>query len=140
MTRSHSSAAAAAWVQISRELSIKSLPVVFGLLLALCAPPSYAAQVDYGIGYAGETSSNSRRTSTNPEHEWSNSIIGGFTYAEDTADFTARATLQGEYRDYAHNRVSDQSLLFADAAALWTLSPRRLTWTVEDSFREVSID
>jgi len=129
-----------------RNRSLDELPgarrrlLVLGLLAPFYTAPALAAQVDYGVGYAGERSSNIRRVATNPEHEWSNSLIGGFTYGEDSPEFTGRATFQGEYRNYVHDTLPDESLFLADVAAVWTLSPRRLTWTLQDAFREVSVD
>lgn len=115
------------------------LAVVAGLLQT-AASAAHAGQWDYGYGYAGEYSSNIRRTATEPEHEWINSVSAGFGFAENTDDLVAQITAQGMLRQYVGNTFDNQSLLFVDSSALWTISPRRLTWTVEDAFRQVVLN
>lgn len=113
-----------------------------GTLVLLCAaaPSAHAAQAAYGFGYISEYSSNIERTPTDPRNDWINSVVGGIAYEENTADLAARVSGQVEARSYAENTFSDDVVGNLDASALWTLSPQRLTWTVEDAFRMVTLD
>lgn len=108
--------------------------------LGAAAPSAHAARAAYGFGYISEYSSNVERTPIDPKHDWINAAIGGLAYEENTADLAARVTGQVEYRNYAENTFSDDVLGTLDASSVWTLSPRRLTWTVEDAFRMVTLD
>lgn len=111
-----------------------------GLILSAAVAPAQAAQTGYGIGYAGEYSSNIGRASTNPESEWINILVAGMTYIESSSDISARATVQGQLRDYADDAFADEAVGMVDASLLWSISPGRLTWTVEDAFREVTLN
>lgn len=99
-----------------------------------------AAQTDYGIGYAGEYTTNVRRTPSDAEDEWINSVIAGFTYTENTQELAAFVTGQAQYRDYSSDSFGDETLYFLNSSLLWTISPQRFTWTVEDSYREITLD
>lgn len=99
-----------------------------------------AAQFAYGFGYVSEYTSNVFRRPQDAENEWINSVIGGIAYAENSETLTARVTSQLEHREYANETFADQDILTLDASALWTISPRRFTWTVEDAARQVTLD
>lgn len=120
------------------RLAARAVAAVLGSLMLVVA--AAAAQTDFGIGYVGEYSSNVGRTPTNPNDEWINSAIAGFTYVENTVDLTARATGQAQYRDYTNDSFADETQYLLDASLLWTISPGRLTWSVEDAFRDVVLD
>lgn len=123
-------------LSVSRLMAQAAVTTVGGFLVVAGA----AGETDYGIGYAGEYSSNIRRTTTNPENEWINSVIVGFTYTENTVDLTARARAQAQYRTYSHDTFGDEKLYLLDSSLLWTILPRRLSWVVEDAFSEVILD
>lgn len=114
--------------------------VLAAALLCAGAPAVEAAQAAYGIGYISEYSTNIERTPTDPENDWINALVGGIAYEERTADLAARVVGQAEVRSYAENTFDDDLLGTLDASAVWTLSPQRLTWTVEDAFRMVTLD
>lgn len=113
---------------------------MIGAFLGGFSPWAAATQFAYGFGYVTEYSSNIGRVAQDPVDEWINSVIGGFAYAEDTATVRARATAQVELRDYANDTFANETLGALDAAATWTLSPQRLTWTLEDAYRPVVLD
>lgn len=123
---------------IASRFAAQSVMTVVSALAAVGI--ASAAQTDYGIGYAGEYTSNVRRASTNPEDEWINSVIAGFTYTENTQDLTAFVTGQAQHRAYSSGTFGDETLYFLNSSALWTISPQRFTWTVEDSYRELTLD
>lgn len=119
------------------QIVTRTAVTVVGVLVVAVAD---GAQTDYGIGYGGEYTSNVRRTASDPEDEWINSIIAGFTYTENSEDLAARAQAQVQYRDYSSDSFADETLYLLNSSLLWTISPQRLTWTVEDSFREITLD
>lgn len=123
---------------IASRFAAQSVVTVVSALAAVGVANS--AQTDYGIGYAGEYTSNVGRTSTNAEDEWINSVIAGFTYTENTQELTAFATGQVQHRDYSSNTFGDETLYFLNSSLLWTISPQRFTWIVEDSYREITLD
>lgn len=118
------------------RIATRTAVTLMGVLIAAAA----AARTDYGIGYAGEYTSNVGRTTTDPEDEWINSVIAGFTYTESSQDLAAQATAQVQYRDYSSDSFADETLYLLNSSLLWTISPQRLTWAVEDSFREITLD
>jgi hypothetical protein len=67
-----------------------------------------------------------------PCAEWTETLLGGISYAERTVDFTARLLAQVERRTFLRNTYQDQTLYFANGAAVWTITPQQLSWTVED--------
>lgn len=113
---------------------------LLGALVAAVTPVTHAAQAAYGLGYISEYTTNVERSPTDPKSDWINAIIGGLAYEENTADLAARVVGQVEYRSYAENTFPDDLLGALEASALWTLSPQRLTWTVEDAFHMVTLD
>lgn len=125
-------------LRIASRFAARGATIVMAALAA--AGVASAAQTDYGIGYAGEYTSNVRRTQSNAEDEWINSVIAGFTYTENTQDLAAFVTGQAQYRNYSSNTFGDETLYFLNSSLLWTISPQRFTWTVEDSYREITLD
>lgn len=101
---------------------------------------SYAADFAYGVGYMGTYSSNITRAPVNERSEWTNSAFGGFTYLENTPTLIARVITNVEYRDYRKDIYRDDTLVDAKASAMWTLSPQRLTWSVDDTYTQLLVD
>ncbi|MGC2518191.1 MAG: outer membrane beta-barrel protein [Burkholderiales bacterium] len=66
--------------------------------------------------------------------------MAGVLYQENTIDATAHVLAQIERRRFLRHTNSDDTGGFLDGAGIWTISPRRFTWTVEDTFREVLLD
>ena len=75
--------------------------------------------------------SNITRT-TDPSAEWTEALFAGIGYAERTADFTARLLAQVERRDFVRNTFQNDTAYFLNGAAVWTIAPQQLSWTVED--------
>lgn len=117
-----------------------SLRLILAGVLASLPASGDAGQWDYGYGFIGEHISNIRRTATAAENEWIHAIGAGVAYAEQDDDLNAQVTAQVQLRDYKHETFADETLFFLDSAAIWTLLPRRLTWVVEDVFRQVMLD
>lgn len=113
-------------------------------LLATRSPLASAARGAYGFGYISEYTTNIERVSevgpTQPTDEWINTLVAGASYTENTADFAANVVGQVELRDYAKNSFSEDIFGTLAASALWTLSPQRFTWTLENAFRMVTLD
>ena len=101
---------------------------------------AWGAQADFGVGYVREHRSNIDERPGEGVDEDINVAIAGLSYADDSANLSARVTAQAEYRDYATNFFADETLFLLDASAIYTLSPGRLTWSISDAFREVTFD
>jgi hypothetical protein len=67
-------------------------------------------------------------------------MMAGFALTENTMDVTARLLAQIDKRQYRHNTVSDDTGGFLEGVGVWTILPKRLTWTVEDTFQEVLLN
>ena len=105
-----------------------------------CVVPVHAAQVDFGVGLSFAHNSNIKRVEENPQSDWTEGAMAGLTYRESTADVSARALAQVERRHFVRNSFSDDTSGFFDGAAVWRILPRRFTWTIEDTFRQVLLD
>jgi hypothetical protein len=104
------------------------------------AAPIPAAQVDYGVGLSLTYEDNIDRTETNHRAEVTESVMGGIFFREENSDLNARVLAQLEHRHFVRATFSDDTTAYVDGAALWTISPRRLTWLLEDTFREVQLN
>ena len=83
--------------------------------------------------------SNITRT-TDPRAEWTETWVAGIGYAERTADLTARLVAQVEKRDFVRNTYQNDTAYFLNGAAVWTIAPQQLSWTVEDFAGESLLD
>jgi hypothetical protein len=105
-----------------------------------CATPIHAGEFDFGVGLSLAHNSNIARVETNPQSEWSQALMAGLSYRENTIDVTARVLGQMERRRFYNHTFSDDTGGFLDGAAVWTILPRRFTWAVEDAFRQVLLN
>jgi hypothetical protein len=103
------------------------------------AAPVAAGQLDVGLGFALTRDSNVNQSSTNPSADWTEQLFGGFGYQEIGAELNARAVGQVERRHFLRNSFQDDNGFFFDGSGVWTISPRRFTWTVEDVYREINL-
>lgn len=101
--------------------------------------PLQAGQFAYGLGYTATRSDNITRASANEISETVHSYLAGFSYLENTADLVARVFAQATYYDYQDDTFSDESVYNLNSSLLWTISPQRFTWTVEDTYEEKRI-
>jgi len=101
---------------------------------------AHGAEVGYFYGYRAEFSDNVQRVATNPQSDMLNSLIAGVTYQERSRSFDLRLAPSVEYLNYRKNSFADETRLNLDSLLLWTVSPQRLTWTAEDTVRQVRID
>jgi len=106
----------------------------------VCTTPIHAGQTDYGVGLSLTHNSNIARVETNPQSEWTQALMAGLLYQENTIDVTAHVLAQIERRHFYRHANGDDWGGFLDGAAVWTILPRQLTWIVEDTFREVFLD
>jgi hypothetical protein len=112
------------------------------MLCSAClgAAPILAGESDYGVGLSLTHDSNIGLVDRNPRPEWTQVLMGGFLFREDTVDVNARVLAQIERRHFDRHTFSDDTGGFLEAATVWRIVPRQLAWTVEDTFREVRID
>jgi hypothetical protein len=104
------------------------------------AASGLAAQVDFGVGLTASYETNINRVETGAKPEITESIIGGFTASENTGDLNGHVLAQVEHRHFVKGTFSDDTTAFVDGAGLWTITPRRFTWLVEETFREVQLN
>lgn len=116
------------------------LTVIGILLFAGVTSPLQAGEFAYGLGYLATHSDNVTRVPTNERSDWINSYLAGFAYRENSADLVAHVLAQAEYDTYQQHTYGNQSLYYLDSSAVWTVSPQRFTWTVQDTARQVLIN
>jgi hypothetical protein len=114
-------------------------------VVALCwacawSAPVFPAQLDYGVGLSATYESNMFRTTTDPRPELYESLMGAVNLSESNRDLNVRALAQVEHRHFTRQTFSDDTTGFLDGAALWTIVPQRVTWALEDTFREVQVN
>src|SRR5215472_1088121 len=111
------------------------------LLAACCWTASgLAAQIDYGVGLTASYATNINRVETGAKPEITESIIAGLNASENTGDVNGHVLAQVERRHFVRGTFSDDTTAFIDGAGLWTITPRRFTWLLENTFREVQLD
>lgn len=88
----------------------------------------------------GQHSDNITRVSTNEQSDWINSLLAGFAYKERTVDVVAYVQAQATYNNYQQNTFDDETLYNLNSYAVWTISPDRFFWTVQDEFQQGQIN
>ena len=68
--------------------------------------------------------------------DWIHSVLAGFAYQENTTNVVARVLAQATYNDYQKNSFGDETLFDMISSAVWTISPQRFLWTVEDNYQQ----
>lgn len=100
----------------------------------------YAGEFSYNLEYTGTRSDNITRVPINERKETVHSLLAGFAYVEDTRDLVARVLAQAEYRDYLKDVYDDETVFNLNSSLVWTISPQRFQWTLEDSHRQDLVD
>jgi hypothetical protein len=101
--------------------------------------PALAIQLDYGIGTYLLAESNITRTETDGKPEVTAAVLGGVQLQENNSDVVARGLAQVEHRHFTRATFSDDNTLFIDGNSIWNMVPRRLSWMLSDTFREVQL-
>jgi hypothetical protein len=114
----------------------QALILWFGIS-SLLASRVDAGELGFGIGYLGEYTNNVQLTSTNPQEDWINHIFAGVAYRENSAELAANVQAQVEYRDYKRDFYPDETLGYLNAAAVWTITPQRLLWSLVDNLNQL---
>lgn len=104
------------------------------------AASSLAAQVDYGVGLTASYETNINRVEVGAKPEITESILAGAAVSENTGDMNGHVLAQVERRHFVRGTFSDDTTAYVDGAGLWTITPRRFTWLIEETFREVQLD
>jgi hypothetical protein len=97
-------------------------------------------EIDAGAGYMWEHSNNVLRVPTNEQSESIHTLVAGLGYLETTPEFSGRALLQADYRNYQRDLLADETIYTADASGIWSIVPQRLSWTAEDAYRQVLLN
>lgn len=106
------------------------------LLCGGAVQPLQAGELAYGAGYTGEHSDNVTRVATNKHSDWIHSVLAGFAYQESSADIVAHVLAQATYNSYQNNSFGNETLFDLNSSAVWTISPQRFFWTVEDNYQQ----
>jgi hypothetical protein len=106
--------------------------------LAACvwSAPTHASFI-LGVGTSLAYDTNVGRVETGARPDLIQSLFGGVLYTEKLGAFSARAIAQAEWRHFYLGTFEDDRTGFLDGSALWTIVPQRLTWVLDDTFREV---
>jgi len=106
---------------------------------SLHAGPAWS-ELEYGAGYSFARDSNITHDPNNPTPEQTHVGFIGLAYLENSASLNAKVLAQAEARKFVNGVYSDDSALYLDADAVWTLLPKRFSWTVQDVHRETILD
>lgn len=113
--------------------------VILAILLYGFFPAAlFAGDFAYGLGYSSEYSSNITHVPVNEQKEWINSVMAGVGYAANTPDVVAHVLSQAQYNKYKYV-FGDETLFNLDSAAIWTVSPQRFNWSVQDVYRQLPV-
>jgi hypothetical protein len=110
------------------------------LVCGLVARGAEAGDLVLGLGYIGEYDSNIRRVPTDATSEWTDSLVGGFSYIDATPELSAHVVARFERRNYREDSFPDETRYDVDAAAVWNILPRRFSWIVQDRYAPVVLD
>lgn len=99
----------------------------------------FAGDTAYGLGYSSEYSSNITHVPVNEQKDWVNSVMAGVGYAENTPDLVARVLSEAQFNKYQHV-FGNETLFNLDSSAVWTVSPQRFNWSLQDVYRQLPID
>jgi len=102
------------------------------VLTALNVISVHAGELAFGIGYEGQYSDNVLKTATDPKEEWTNIYLASMGYRELSTDLAADIQAQVLYRGYTKGLYEDETLGYLSSAALWSISPQRLVWSIVD--------
>ncbi|MCR4346517.1 MAG: outer membrane beta-barrel protein [Sulfuricaulis sp.] len=118
---------------------VASKRLVLIVLLAGAVSAVQAGDFAYGLGYTATRSDNITRAPSNERSDTVHSYLAGFAYQERTSEVVARILALAEYHDYQNDTFSDEGVYNLNSSLLWTISPQRFTWTVEDVYQETQI-
>lgn len=114
--------------------------LVSGTLLCGAVSPLQAGDFAYGLGYVATHSDNITLVPTNARTDWIHSLLAGCAYQENTSELVARVLAQAEYNDYQKHTYANEPRYYLDSSAVWTISPQRFFWTLEDAARQALIN
>jgi hypothetical protein len=92
-----------------------------------------AAELSHTLGYRGEYSNNVSRLAVDPRHEWTHILLAGLDYRDRGPDLDLRIAPVVEFLHYQKNTFEDELRGTLDVIAVWSISPQRFLWTVEDN-------
>lgn len=98
-----------------------------------------ALEADYGLGYGAVYSDNIGLSNGAEQSEWINMFRGLFSLQERSTMLDTRLYSLLEFRQYTQTDYDDELLFALDGRSVWTISPQRLTFTVEDRFTQVPV-
>lgn len=81
-------------------------------------------------------SDNVTQVSANEQSDWVHSVLAGFAYQENSADLVAHVQAQATYNTYQNKTFGDEKLFDLNSSAVWTISPQRSLWTLQDEYQQ----
>lgn len=120
----------------------RSLHVFRALAALLLVIPAGASALSGGLtARAGALyTDNLALTEDDEIEEWVGIGAAGLWVDHDSPALRAEAVAELEYRDYGDDRFSDETLFSMDAVGEGIIVRERLSWWVEDYFRQAAID
>lgn len=107
---------------------------------ALCSAGAKALDLHLGAAYEYQYSDNVRLSAVSPQVESAQIGRVVIDVTENSPQLMLHSAANLEYRDYANDVFADGVYGSANLAALWTVTPQRLKWSVEDYFSQTVIN
>jgi hypothetical protein len=105
-----------------------------------CMDSPQAGEYAYGVGYTAEHSDNIALVPVDERSDTIHSMVVGMAYQEHTADVVAHVLAQATYNRYQNNSYGDETLYDLNSSAVWTISPQRFLWTLQDVYQQGLVD
>lgn len=109
-------------------------------LLSVLSTGARAWDINFGMAYEYQYTDNVELSHTLPRTESSHVARTILTAVENSPQLTLRGASNIEYRDYVRDVFEDGVYGSVSLAALWTVTPQRLNWAIEDYFSQTVID
>ena len=99
-----------------------------------------AGELAYGGAYSYQYDSNVKRVQDNPVSDTIQTGVVGLSYQQNTEALTANVVAQVSRKLYTKDTFEPETAYYANAAAVWVISPQFLSWRLEDVASQVLLD
>ena len=115
---------------------------ILTVFVILCAhhEVAYAGDLSYSLGIDATSHSNIQNIPTGGDYDIVQSAVAGINYIENSPELAALVSGSAVSRSYLFNTFHDDVAVNLNASAQWTMSPRRLVWTADESQQNVVRD
>lgn len=127
---------------IKNSYRIKSTILLLFFITASVFPALSFSQFYYGLGYSIEYTDNiNLATDSLAQEEITDAVIVQLSYRERRSkELSATIDAQVERRNYRRHTLEDESLFSLNSDLTWSILPQRLSWNLQDIFRQERID